>query len=164
VTLHRPSNVDDATTLAGIVAALGRVGEELDLVFPVHPRTRAQLGRLEVSPRIRLVEPQGYLDFIALQAGARFVITDSGGIQEETTMLGVPCLTARHSTERPITVTEGSNEVVGTDPARIEAAARALLGAPIRSYPKPALWDGKAAERIADVVAAGPPVRRPTDR
>ncbi len=155
VTLHRPSNVDDAATLAGIVAALNALAAELDIVFPVHPRTRARLGELEIAPRVQLVDALGYLDFIALQADARLVITDSGGVQEETTMLGVPCLTARVSTERPITVTSGSNRVVGPSTAGILAGARDVLAHPGAVYPRPPLWDGKAAVRIADVLVEG---------
>ncbi len=155
VTLHRPSNVDDATTLAGIVDALNALAAELDIVFPVHPRTRARIGELEVAPRIQLVDPLGYLDFIALQADARLVVTDSGGVQEETTMLGVPCLTARVSTERPITVTSGSNRVVGPSTEGILAGARDVLAHPDAVYPRPPLWDGKAAVRIADVLVEG---------
>jgi UDP-N-acetylglucosamine 2-epimerase (non-hydrolysing) len=165
VTLHRPSNVDELPTLAGIVEALNTLAAELDVVFPVHPRTRARLGELVVAPRVHLVEPLGYLDFIALQAAARLVITDSGGVQEETTMLGVPCLTARETTERPITVTHGSNVVVGPSKERILAAARDVLARPDAVFPRPPLWDGRAAVRIADVLVAtvGPGRLRPTD-
>lgn len=174
VTLHRPANVDDAGVLASLVAALGRVGTELPLLFAVHPRTRHTLDQLTLPrpDRLRLLEPLGYLDFLALQLGARLVLTDSGGIQEETTALGVACLTLRPNTERPITVSEGTNTVVGTDPARIVAAARAALERPVEPR-KPALWDGRAGERIADVLVerlgqpAGAPrptgVRGPND-
>lgn len=165
VTLHRPSNVDDVATLAGIVTALNTVAADLDLVFPVHPRTRARLGELPIVSRVRLVEPLGYLDFVALEADARLVITDSGGVQEETTMLGVPCLTARETTERPITVTHGSNRVVGPTTERIVVAARDVLARPDAVYPRPPLWDGRAATRIADVLvrAVGRPRLRPTE-
>ncbi len=153
VTLHRPSNVDDPSMLGRLMHALGEIAEGLPLVFPVHPRTRERLHG-EVSTGIQLTDPVGYLDFIALEASARVVLTDSGGIQEETTVLGVPCLTLRENTERPITVTEGTNTVVGVDPTRIVSTARAVIrdGVLRRS---PELWDGRAGERIAAVLAGG---------
>jgi UDP-N-acetylglucosamine 2-epimerase (non-hydrolysing) len=125
----------------------------LPLVWPVHPRTAARLDAVGVPPGLRPVAPAGYLDFIGLQAGARLVLTDSGGIQEETTALGVPCLTLRENTERPITVQEGTNRVVGVRPDDIVAAAHDVLTDP---PPKraPALWDGKAGARIADALLA----------
>ena len=163
VTLHRPSNVDDASVLAGIKEALGKVATDCPLVFPVHPRARASVLEGGVPDGVRVVDPLGYLDFIALQADAALVLTDSGGIQEETTVLGVPCLTLRDNTERPITVEEGTNQVVGTDPARIVSAAREALQAE-KEPRRPALWDGNAAERIADVLLAEPGQRRrPTE-
>jgi UDP-N-acetylglucosamine 2-epimerase (non-hydrolysing) len=153
VTLHRPSNVDDPAILGGLLEALGRIASQLPVVFPVHPRARERI-EAGAPNGVIVTEPLGYLDFIALEAQAAIVLTDSGGVQEETTMLGVPCLTLRESTERPITVTEGTNQVVGRDPQRIVEAALTVLrdGVPQR---KPALWDGKAAERIADVLVAG---------
>ena len=151
VTLHRPSNVDHPEMLARLVGALGAVAEECPLVFPVHPRTRRQLATTDVPRGIALLEPTGYLDFIALEAGARLVLTDSGGIQEETTVLGVPCLTLRESTERPITIEEGTNQLVGCDPERIVAAARAVLRVGVAPR-RPALWDGKAGQRVAQVL------------
>lgn len=151
VTLHRPSNVDDPAALAQLLGALGEVAERLPLVFPVHPRTRARLVGASVPHGLQLVEPLGYLDFLGLQADAAVVLTDSGGIQEETTALGVPCLTLRHSTERPITVTHGTNRVVGTDPRAIVAAAFESLTNPVR--PRcPELWDGRAGIRAAAAV------------
>jgi UDP-N-acetylglucosamine 2-epimerase (non-hydrolysing) len=160
VTLHRPANVDDDAVLAGLLKALGELAEELPLVFPVHPRARARLEDQDVSG-MRLIEPAGYLDFLALQAGARVVLTDSGGVQEETTVLGVPCLTLRDTTERPVTVAEGTNTVVGRDPARILDEARRVLRDPPPPR-RPALWDGRAGERIADVLtAACSSLRRP---
>ncbi len=164
VTLHRPSNVDDTAILDGLLDALTRIAEDLPLVFPVHPRTRAAIGTRALPDRFRLVDPAGYLDFVALQDAARIVLTDSGGVQEETTMLGVPCLTLRHNTERPITVTDGSNHVVGTDPATIVSTAQSVL-ATEQDYPRPALWDGKASARIIDALTAGPLAARsrPTD-
>jgi UDP-N-acetylglucosamine 2-epimerase (non-hydrolysing) len=163
VTLHRPANVDDGPVLAGLVAALAEVSAECPLVFPVHPRTRRYLQDLPAAKGLRLVEPLGYLDFIALESGARVVLTDSGGVQEETTVLGVPCLTLRENTERPITVTQGTNRVVGRDPVAIVAAARDVLEHGVEPR-RPSLWDGKAGERIADVLLAPPAGLRPTDR
>jgi UDP-N-acetylglucosamine 2-epimerase (non-hydrolysing) len=165
VTLHRPSNVDDDGALQGVVRALDRIAVRCDVVFPAHPRTRARLAAIDMSPRISVIAPQGYLDFVALEASARLVVTDSGGVQEETTMLGVPCLTARESTERPITVSEGSNRVVGTVPDDIVSAAMEVLDRPTPVYPRPDLWDGRAAARIAEVLvnADGAHRLRPTD-
>jgi UDP-N-acetylglucosamine 2-epimerase (non-hydrolysing) len=154
VTLHRPSNVDDPATLLRILGALGRIARELPVVFPVHPRTRARLAGADLAAAaapLRLVEPQGYLDFLSLTSAARLVLTDSGGLQEESTALGVPCLTLRENTERPITVSEGTNEVVGTDPERIVSAALRALHDP-RPPRCPALWDGHAGDRAADAV------------
>ena len=162
VTLHRPANVDDGPTLAGLVGVLAEIGEECPLVFPVHPRTRRYLQEVPAAAGLRLVEPLGYLDFVALEAGARLVLTDSGGVQEETTVLGVPCLTLRDNTERPITVTEGTNRVVGRDPGAVLAAARTVLEHGIERC-RPSLWDGKAGERIADVLLASHSGLRPTD-
>jgi len=153
VTLHRPANVDDDAVRAALVGALGEVARDLPLVLPAHPRTRARLDGAALPPGLRVVEPVGYLDSLALQAGARLVLTDSGGVQEETTMLGVPCLTLRDQTERPITVTEGTNTVVGRDPERIVAQARRVLREGVTAR-HPALWDGRAAERIAAVLVA----------
>jgi UDP-N-acetylglucosamine 2-epimerase (non-hydrolysing) len=154
VTLHRPSNVDDPRTLARLLGALAALARELPVVFPVHPRTRARLaepGLTAHASALRLTEPLGYLDFLSLVSDARLVLTDSGGLQEETTALGIPCLTLRENTERPITVEEGTNEVVGTDPDRIAAAARrAVDGA--TSGRCPALWDGRAGERVAEAL------------
>lgn len=163
VTLHRPSNVDDPEMLARHVSFLEWLGAQLPVVFPCHPRTAARLDGV-VPAGVRVVEPLGYLDFISLQSSARLVVTDSGGVQEETTVLGVPCLTVRESTERPITVSEGTNRVVGTDPAVVRAATEEVLAHGVEPR-RPALWDGNAAQRIADVLmntaAYG---GRPTDR
>ena len=153
VTMHRPSNVDDPEILFGLVGALNEVSRDIPLVFPIHPRTRQRLDVDALAPGVTLVPPAGYLDFMALQASARLVLTDSGGVQEETTMLGVPCLTLRENTERPVTVEQGSNHVVGTDPATIVAAASSVLETEV-DYPKPDLWDGKAAERIVDALVS----------
>mgnify|MGYP002624143299 CR=1 FL=1 len=155
VTLHRPSNVDDPDTFKRLIGALGRLSQEKPVIFPVHPRTRARLGEfglggfLDSHPGLRLVDPLGYLDFLKLMDNTALVVTDSGGIQEETTYLGVPCLTARRNTERPVTVTEGTNRLIGVDPeAIVEAGLEVLHGAPVEGR-IPELWDGKAAERIA---------------
>ena len=158
-TLHRPSNVDDPAMLEKIVKTLEDVGSRVPVLLPIHPRTRQRLaaqGLLASQSNVRIVEPLGYHDFLALQAHARLVITDSGGIQEETTYMGVPCITVRANTERPITVTLGTNVLVGQDMARLtREAARVLDGAPKPSSIPP-LWDGHAGERIANVlVAAG---------
>jgi UDP-N-acetylglucosamine 2-epimerase (non-hydrolysing) len=157
VTLHRPSNVDDPVTLARILSALERVGERLPVVFPIHPRTRARLEEFGLSkrvgdaaPRLRLTEPLGYLDFLRLMSGARLVLTDSGGLQEETTALNIPCLTLRENTERPVTVTMGTNRVVGTDEERIVRAAAESLD--VRRDSVPPLWDGQAADRILNAL------------
>jgi UDP-N-acetylglucosamine 2-epimerase (non-hydrolysing) len=164
-TLHRPANVDDAGMLAGLLRALGEIARRLPIVLPVHPRTAARLESVGLPGGIRLVPPAGYLDFIALQASARLVLTDSGGVQEETTALGVPCLTLRDSTERPITITEGTNILVGRDPERIVATAhRVLAEQPVKRAP--ALWDGHAGTRIAEALTtylAAPARPRPTD-
>lgn len=155
VTLHRPSNVDDPVTLTGIFSALTDLADGADVIFPVHPRTRDRLARAgAVAPaRLKLIDPVGYLEFLGLQRDAALVVTDSGGIQEETTFLGVPCLTVRENTERPITIEMGTNELVGQDPRRMLARAREILeGARIRGATPP-LWDGRAGERIAAIVA-----------
>ena len=159
-TLHRPANVDVDEVLKGLTGALGDLSDECPVVFPVHPRTRAKLGSVPPE-RLHLVEPRGYLDFLALQAGARLVLTDSGGIQEETTVLGIPCLTLRDNTERPITITEGTNRLVGTDPRAVLAAAREVLANPPTAR-KPALWDGEAGKRIAAILLDRPTPQRPT--
>ena len=163
VTLHRPSNVDNPDILESIMTVLDYIGRDIPVVFPVHPRTRLRLNDRgnSASSRssLKLIEPLGYLDFLKLMAHAQIVMTDSGGIQEETTILGTPCLTLRENTERPVTVEMGTNRVVGSDPARILAACRAVMAktASLRSGGKgnrciPPLWDGRAAERIADIV------------
>ncbi|MBK9128551.1 MAG: UDP-N-acetylglucosamine 2-epimerase (non-hydrolyzing) [Phycisphaerales bacterium] len=160
VTLHRPSNVDDPVTLGRIATAFEEIQKDLPIVFPMHPRTVANLEKLGLAGRframagLRIVEPLGYLDFMKLTANAAVVLTDSGGIQEETTILGVYCLTIRENTERPVTITQGTNQLVGTDPERIIAAYRRCRATPLRSAPVPDKWDGKAAERIAAILAA----------
>jgi UDP-N-acetylglucosamine 2-epimerase (non-hydrolysing) len=155
VTLHRPSNVDDAAMMARIGGALKEIAQELPLIFPVHPRTRANLEKfgVDLGPNITLVGPQAYMAFLNLWKDASVVLTDSGGLQEETTALGVPCITVRENTERPVTVDEGTNVLVGTDPARIVQEARKVLRGEGKQGRRPALWDGKAAERIVAILA-----------
>lgn len=160
LTLHRPSNVDTPEALGRMMEAISRVQAEIPVVFPVHPRTRARLeslrGGLPPQPGLRLIEPLPYLDFVQLMASARCVLTDSGGIQEETTALGVPCITLRENTERPITTTRGTNRIVGVEPAAIFAAWRDVAGGRWPAGELPELWDGKAAERIVRVLLHGP--------
>ena len=156
-TLHRASNVDDAKVLSGLLSALVHVAQRLPVVFPVHPRTRKRMtelglsATLERTPGLRLVDPMGYLEFLALTSQARLVFTDSGGLQEETTVLGIPCLTVRENTERPITVDVGTNQVVGTDPARIQQAADRIIDGHEKKGRVPDYWDGRSGERIARV-------------
>jgi UDP-N-acetylglucosamine 2-epimerase (non-hydrolysing) len=154
VTLHRPANVDDPATLAPLLAALDELSRECPIVLPAHPRAAAQLRESGMSERVRVIPPAGYLDFVALQASARMVLTDSGGVQEETTVLGVPCLTLRDNTERPITLTEGTNQLVGRDPERIVKTARTVLETRVPQR-RPALWDGRAGQRIAAAITSG---------
>jgi len=153
VTLHRPALVD-GPLLPDVLRRLGAIAKELPVVFPVHPRTRAVMGGFEAPPGLLLAEPLGYLDFLSLEADAAAVLTDSGGIQEETTYLGVTCFTLRSTTERPVTVRVGTNTLLGLDPARIDDVLPALrTRGPVPAEPPP-FWDGRASERIADVVAA----------
>lgn len=156
VTLHRPSNVDNADMMQTIGGALRTIAQDLPLIFPVHPRTRANLDKfgIDLGPNVTLVGPQGYMAFLNLWKDACMVLTDSGGLQEETTALGVPCLTIRENTERPVTVDEGSNVLVGTDPQRIVSEAGKILRGEGKRGQRPHLWDGKAAERIVAVLAA----------
>jgi UDP-N-acetylglucosamine 2-epimerase (non-hydrolysing) len=156
VTLHRPALVDDEQALAGVLAVLDELATELPVVFPVHPRTAARLrGSGAMADRIRLLEPLPYLDFLALQRAARLVITDSGGVQEETSALGVPCLTYRTTTERPVTLELGTNTLVGTEPAALAAACRDELAAERDFVPAAIpLWDGGAGPRAARAIAA----------
>jgi UDP-N-acetylglucosamine 2-epimerase (non-hydrolysing) len=156
LTLHRPSNVDDEGTLGMLLSAIARIQTEIPVVFPVHPRTRQRLealsGVLPPMPGLRLADPMPYLDFLQLMAEARCVLTDSGGIQEETTALRIPCLTLRHNTERPVTVTHGTNRVVGTEPAAIYDAWRQVADGKWTAGELPELWDGKAAGRVVRVL------------
>jgi len=163
VTLHRPSNVDDLPWLRELLATLADLSGQLHVIFPVHPRTRERLddlGFAAAGARLRLLEPLPYLEFLALQRHAAMVITDSGGIQEETTFLGVPCLTVRENTERPITITHGTNQLVGRNLQRLRAAAAEIVAKGLAREPKRGadpdrlpLWDGHAADRIATLIA-----------
>ena len=159
LTLHRPTNVDSPATFSRILDALDEISRRLPIVFPVHPRTRKTIAELGLAARVtkskglRLIEPLGYLDFLRLYSGAALVLTDSGGIQEETTVLGIPCLTLRENTERPITVSLGTNSIVGTDPERVVRKAMAALEEGVRTSPMiPPLWDGNTAGRIVDAL------------
>ena len=157
VTLHRPSNVDDPEVLARLLETFAEISQRMPLIFPVHPRTRgridaANLSGLLDSDRIVLLPPLGYLELLGLMNSAQLVLTDSGGIQEETTALGVPCITLRENTERPITVEQGTNTIVGSDPKRIKASFEQIVTTGGKRGRAPELWDGKAAERVADVL------------
>jgi len=153
MTLHRPSNVDEAKRLGAMLEPIRELSREMPVIFPVHPRTRTMLEEVRGNDTgdLRLLDPLGYLEFLGLMAGARLVLTDSGGIQEETTVLGVPCVTLRDNTERPVTLTEGTNHLAGTAPDSIRATIREALSAD--SDPRvPELWDGRAAERIVEIL------------
>ena len=152
LTLHRPANVDSSENLAALFCVLGEIAERIPMVFPAHPRTLRNLARLKLHPAIRVTEPMSYLPFIGLVANSRMVLTDSGGIQEETTVLGVPCLTMRDNTERPITCSVGTNTLVGTDKKKIREEAFAILNGAVRRSSIPPKWDGRAAERIVDLI------------
>lgn len=157
-TLHRPSNVDDPAKLANLVRVLSSIGGRLPVVFPVHPRTRARLETAQISlpalqaAGVHVSEPLGYLDFLQLEDAAAVVMTDSGGVQEETTALGVPCLTVRDNTERPITTTDGTNKLVGSNPDVLPGEVDAVLSGQGRRGKVPELWDGKAGERAAAAI------------
>ncbi|WP_156520913.1 non-hydrolyzing UDP-N-acetylglucosamine 2-epimerase [Magnetospirillum moscoviense] len=158
VTLHRPSNVDEPEVLARLVGCLAEISAATPIVFPIHPRTRARIEAAGLmakltGPRVVLLEPQGYLNMLGLMSAAKVVVTDSGGLQEETTALGVPCLTVRENTERPITVTDGTNTLVGIDSGAIMAAFKDVLATGGKAGRAPELWDGKAATRIAQILA-----------
>jgi UDP-N-acetylglucosamine 2-epimerase (non-hydrolysing) len=158
ITLHRPSNVDDKSILSAVLGALCSVAEKLPLIFPLHPRTRSRLEQFGLMPQversgIKLIAPLGYLEMLGLSKDAKCMFTDSGGLQEESTALGIPCVTLRENTERPITVTEGTNTLVGRDPAKIVAAFEEIVATGGKRGRVPALWDGRAAERIAVILA-----------
>ena len=153
VTLHRPSNVDEPQSLRRLITALDTVAEDMPVVFPMHPRTRARMAQSGIdADRLKILEPLGYLEFLGLQRRAAVVITDSGGIQEETTYLGVPCLTMRENTERPVTITTGTNQLIGRDMDRLVVEARRVLAGAHKRGGIPPLWDGRTAERIADCI------------
>jgi len=160
LTLHRPGNVDSCETLTTIFGAIGEIARHIPVVFPAHPRTIARLKEfglfdaLQNQQSIRMVEPLSYLPFVGLVMHSRMVLTDSGGIQEETTVLGIPCITMRPNTERPITCELGSNILVGTDPERIKSAAFSVLNGSVREPAIPEKWDGQAAPRIVDRLLA----------
>jgi UDP-N-acetylglucosamine 2-epimerase (non-hydrolysing) len=157
LTLHRPSNVDDPAILRGLLETAAAISERTPVIFPVHPRTRATIEKFGLAPlldrpEVLLLPPMGYLEMLGLMKDARVVLTDSGGIQEETTALGTPCITLRHNTERPITVDEGTNTIAGNDPAHILAAYQELMSGAGKAGRVPHYWDGRAAERIAAIV------------
>jgi UDP-N-acetylglucosamine 2-epimerase (non-hydrolysing) len=156
-TLHRPSNVDDPAVLAPLLRALDTIARDVPIVFPLHPRTKdriaaAGLSSILEAPGILALPPLGYLELLGVMRSARFVITDSGGIQEETTALGVPCFTVRENTERPITIDQGTNTLIGTDPAALLVAVAELRAGKGKAGRIPELWDGRAAERIAEIL------------
>jgi len=161
VTLHRPSNVDAAETLRPILDVLVDVSERLPIVFPIHPRTRERIQRfglaekMNSAPGMIQTEPLGYLEFLALTSQARVIVTDSGGLQEESTVLGIPCLTARPNTERPVTVEQGTSTLVGNDPSKLRSSLAAVLDGTYKQGSCPELWDGHAAERIARLLVEG---------
>ena len=158
MTLHRPSNVDNQKTLCNILHGLNTIQQELPIIFPAHPRTLRQItefglsGQIAEMTHLHLIEPLGYLEFLCLMSQSKLVLTDSGGIQEETTVLGIPCLTLRENTERPVTVTEGTNTLVGSDPDRIIDEAMKVLNGCGKVGRVPKLWDGQASERIVTIL------------
>jgi UDP-N-acetylglucosamine 2-epimerase (non-hydrolysing) len=154
LTLHRPSNVDSTEKLNQLLGAIDAIAAEVPVIFPVHPRTQQRLSQAGIAhhPQLRIIPPVGYLDFLCLLSKATLVLTDSGGIQEETTAMGIPCLTLRENTERPITISQGTNLLVGTDPAKIVAAAQNVLNGHGKSGRIPPLWDGQAAPRIVEIL------------
>jgi UDP-N-acetylglucosamine 2-epimerase (non-hydrolysing) len=158
VTLHRPANVDAAMTLSSLLDVLVETSRHLPLAFPIHPRTRRRIEEFGLAGKLREgrildLPPLGYLDFLALTSQAAVIVTDSGGLQEESTVLGIPCLTARPNTERPITVQEGTSTLVDSDPEQLRACLRAVLDGNYKRGRCPALWDGRAADRIARLIA-----------
>jgi UDP-N-acetylglucosamine 2-epimerase (non-hydrolysing) len=158
VTLHRPSNVDDPSWLRELLMTLAELSQDLAILFPVHPRTRqriSELGLSHIAARLCLMDPKSYLEFLALEQRATLVITDSGGVQEETSFLGVPCLTLRENTERPITVSQGTNQLIGRDISALKTEIRGILAGKRKKASPIPLWDGHAADRIAQVVIRG---------
>src|SRR5262249_22270059 len=156
LTLHRPSNVDDQETLESLMGTISELANAMPVLFPVHPRTRSRLERMKnrLNPKVIVTEPEPYLTFLGLMAKARYVLTDSGGIQEETTILGVPCLTLRENTERPVTISSGTNVLVGRDAEKIRSEVSHILNGYQRKGERPPLWDGKTSIRLVDVIEA----------
>ena len=158
ITLHRPSNVDELAGLQELLNAFVEIGKKISLVFPMHPRTRKNIERLRLNPLLESIpnliisEPIGYLDFMWLQMHAKFILTDSGGIQEESTYFGVPCLTLRENTERPITISEGTNQLVPLDTKSIICHCNEILDGKVKKGTIPKYWDGKTAERVREVL------------
>ncbi|MCB9453686.1 MAG: UDP-N-acetylglucosamine 2-epimerase (non-hydrolyzing) [Anaerolineaceae bacterium] len=154
LTLHRPSNVDDRGIFTALLDILGQLSQDIPILFPVHPRTQHNITewQIQLPATFHLIEPQPYLAFLGLMAKARYVLTDSGGVQQETTMLNVPCLTLRTTTELPVTITHGTNKLVGTDPAEIEKAVLKIMSADWQLSRQPPLWDGHASQRIVQVI------------
>jgi UDP-N-acetylglucosamine 2-epimerase (non-hydrolysing) len=153
MTLHRPSNVDDPNLLGPILEAIEQIAKSIPVLFPIHPRTAKSIRDFGFAMKgIRTMDPLGYLEFLSLEASATLVLTDSGGLQEETTILGVPCLTLRNNTERPVTITQGTNMIVGTDKAHILEAFRRIMNGDWKTSGPPECWDGHAAERIVRVI------------
>ena len=158
MTLHRPSNVDEPKMLSKIMKTLEQISNDIPIIFPIHPRTRKRLKDLKntkYNSNLHLIDPLGYLGFLKLQKDATLVITDSGGIQEETTFLGIPCLTIRENTERPVTVTLGTNIVIGQDMERLKDEVQLILNGNGKKGSVVSLWDGRAGERIADIITDG---------
>jgi UDP-N-acetylglucosamine 2-epimerase (non-hydrolysing) len=165
LTLHRPSNVDDPATLGALLDVIGEINRTLPVVMPLHPRTRGNIEKFGFTARLdglHILPPLGYLEMLGLMRDAKLVLTDSGGIQEETTALGVPCLTLRENTERPITLTEGTNTLVGPDPATIRAAFNDVMSNGGKAGRVPEYWDGRAAMRIAHTLQGWLPQRKGT--
>ena len=158
VTLHRPSNVDDKSVFTDIISAIEEISGDVEFVFPMHPRTKKMAenfglySRIESIPGMKITPPAGYLEFISLMSKSKLVLTDSGGLQEETTALGIPCITIRENTERPVTITEGTNQLVGTDRDKIVKIGKETLEGNGKSGRIPKFWDGKTAQRIVDVL------------
>jgi UDP-N-acetylglucosamine 2-epimerase (non-hydrolysing) len=157
ITLHRPSNVDNSEILGGLLGVVKTVGEKMPVVFPCHPRTKRRIEEFGLlrdvsNGNVRVIEPLGYLDFLKLQTDSRIVLTDSGGVQEETTYLRIPCVTLRENTERPVTVDVGSNVLCGSDPERIMDATLAILNGREKLSSIPKLWDGQTSNRIVEIL------------
>ncbi len=164
LTLHRPSNVDAKEPFLEILTALAEIQKRIKIIFPIHPRSRQRLaqfglsGRSSELPNLIMTDPLGYLDFLRLMSKAKFVLTDSGGVQEETTVMNIPCLTLRQNTERPVTVSQGSNLVIGSNADRIVQESMRILNGDFKTGRRPELWDGRAAERIVNVLTRINPV------